>query len=564
MYPSQGRPFFTPCVRARDLSPKSGARGPTRKPPRVPSEHETANDELTRRIGRRRHGEVYRARAAGPMGFEKTLASSASCRTSRRTRSSWRCSSEAKLAAQLNHPNIIHIFDFGEAEGAYYIAMEYIDGPNLRALMRRAQSLPGRCRCRCARRSSRPRARGSPTRTSSGSADGRAAAPDPPGRQPGQHPAGAQRHREAGGLRHRQGGQPGPADARRHVKGKVPFSPSSCAASRSITASMCTRWAWCSTSWSPGRKPLRVPACSRVHAILYEPCAGGQPEAERPPPCSASSRARWPRIAEQRYGSCRALQADLEDFILSAGRTVGAYQLAQFIAQLFPLRRPDGLPRERLRRAQGSRRPLHGILADGAGEDAQGLPLPVKSLPLPPAEQQRSSPLPCHAAKTGLPASASRPAASKRSLTWLPGLIGVALLMAGGGYITKARTSLRPPPLPRRPCSPSPLLRAWRWRRLPARPGTPSGALPPLENPMPPALAPPWSLWSRSRSPQETPPRTERSANRRSSSQPGRSSQARAQPGDRQTGAARKPSTKDADTEILGQIEASGTAGDAR
>src|SRR5213594_4313241 len=35
---------------------------------------------------------------------------------------------EAQSAAGLNHPNIVSIFDRGQAEGTYYIAMEYLDG----------------------------------------------------------------------------------------------------------------------------------------------------------------------------------------------------------------------------------------------------------------------------------------------------------------------------------------------------------------------------------------------------------------------------------------------------
>jgi serine/threonine-protein kinase len=35
---------------------------------------------------------------------------------------------EAKLAAQLTHPNIVHIYDFGKVEHDYFIAMEYVDG----------------------------------------------------------------------------------------------------------------------------------------------------------------------------------------------------------------------------------------------------------------------------------------------------------------------------------------------------------------------------------------------------------------------------------------------------
>lgn len=38
---------------------------------------------------------------------------------------------EARLAALLQHPNIVQIFDYGKIDNAYFIAMEYIDGRNL-------------------------------------------------------------------------------------------------------------------------------------------------------------------------------------------------------------------------------------------------------------------------------------------------------------------------------------------------------------------------------------------------------------------------------------------------
>jgi serine/threonine protein kinase/Tfp pilus assembly protein PilF len=46
---------------------------------------------------------------------------------------------EAKLAAMLFHQNIVHIYDLGSMEGAYFIAMEYIHGKDLRILSRKAK-----------------------------------------------------------------------------------------------------------------------------------------------------------------------------------------------------------------------------------------------------------------------------------------------------------------------------------------------------------------------------------------------------------------------------------------
>lgn len=46
---------------------------------------------------------------------------------------------EAKLAAQLTHPNIAQIFDLGKAGNSYYIAMEYVNGRDLRTLLRKVR-----------------------------------------------------------------------------------------------------------------------------------------------------------------------------------------------------------------------------------------------------------------------------------------------------------------------------------------------------------------------------------------------------------------------------------------
>jgi tetratricopeptide (TPR) repeat protein len=51
---------------------------------------------------------------------------------------------EAKSAAQLNHPNIVTVYDAGEQDGSYYIAMEYVDGHTLKEIIKhRGRISPG-------------------------------------------------------------------------------------------------------------------------------------------------------------------------------------------------------------------------------------------------------------------------------------------------------------------------------------------------------------------------------------------------------------------------------------
>ena len=45
---------------------------------------------------------------------------------------------EARLAARLNHPNIVHTYEVGEQNGVYFIAMEYLEGQSLNKLLMEA------------------------------------------------------------------------------------------------------------------------------------------------------------------------------------------------------------------------------------------------------------------------------------------------------------------------------------------------------------------------------------------------------------------------------------------
>src|ERR1700683_5257020 len=51
---------------------------------------------------------------------------------------------EAQAAANLSHPNIVPVYDWGEDAGAYFIVMEYIDGRALSAVLRDPTPLPPR------------------------------------------------------------------------------------------------------------------------------------------------------------------------------------------------------------------------------------------------------------------------------------------------------------------------------------------------------------------------------------------------------------------------------------
>jgi serine/threonine protein kinase len=49
---------------------------------------------------------------------------------------------ESRLAASLDHPNIVPIYEAGEADGHLFIAMRYVPGSDLKALLTREGSLP--------------------------------------------------------------------------------------------------------------------------------------------------------------------------------------------------------------------------------------------------------------------------------------------------------------------------------------------------------------------------------------------------------------------------------------
>ncbi|HVT92240.1 MAG TPA: serine/threonine-protein kinase [Bryobacteraceae bacterium] len=49
---------------------------------------------------------------------------------------------EVRIARQVSHPNVCRVYDLGEADGRYFLSMEYVDGEDLGSLLRRIGRLP--------------------------------------------------------------------------------------------------------------------------------------------------------------------------------------------------------------------------------------------------------------------------------------------------------------------------------------------------------------------------------------------------------------------------------------
>jgi tetratricopeptide (TPR) repeat protein len=95
---------------------------------------------LLQKIAQGGMAELFLAKRRGVEGFEKTVAIKRIL-----PELSWNRDfvsmfiNEAKIAARLSHPNIVQIFDFGKIDSYYFIAMEYVHGENLRAILQRAE-----------------------------------------------------------------------------------------------------------------------------------------------------------------------------------------------------------------------------------------------------------------------------------------------------------------------------------------------------------------------------------------------------------------------------------------
>ncbi len=109
--------------------------------------------ELLRKLAIGGMGVVYLARQKGPVGFQKLLVVKRLLpHLSEDDEFIDMFLDEGRIAAHLNHPNIAQIYDLGDVDGQYYIAMEYVHGEAVGPLGARAQqrgiTIPLGLKCR--------------------------------------------------------------------------------------------------------------------------------------------------------------------------------------------------------------------------------------------------------------------------------------------------------------------------------------------------------------------------------------------------------------------------------
>jgi serine/threonine protein kinase len=92
-------------------------------------------------VGQGGMGEVYRAsdlKLGQPVALKFLPAA-----TAKNQQLLARFHTEVRIARQVSHPNVCRVYDIGEVDGFTFLSMEYVDGEDLRSLLRRIGRLPG-------------------------------------------------------------------------------------------------------------------------------------------------------------------------------------------------------------------------------------------------------------------------------------------------------------------------------------------------------------------------------------------------------------------------------------
>jgi eukaryotic-like serine/threonine-protein kinase len=94
---------------------------------------------LVERLGAGGMAVVYKAIVEGPKGFSRPFVIKRILPTFSRDESFVNMLlTEARLSAMLRHPGIVQVVELGEADGEFFLAMEYVEGHDLQTIMKRA------------------------------------------------------------------------------------------------------------------------------------------------------------------------------------------------------------------------------------------------------------------------------------------------------------------------------------------------------------------------------------------------------------------------------------------
>jgi len=96
---------------------------------------------LVRPMARGGMGELFLAAAGETGGFEKMCVVKKVLRSVEDQGVHRRFLDEAKVVVRLNHANLVQVFDAGRVDDEYYLAMELVEGKDLRAVWNRCAQL---------------------------------------------------------------------------------------------------------------------------------------------------------------------------------------------------------------------------------------------------------------------------------------------------------------------------------------------------------------------------------------------------------------------------------------
>ncbi len=126
------RPLAASSETTATLPPRAAAAVPAAPPVWHTGSH-FSRYEIDSKLATGGMAEVWRARLKGVRGFEKRIVLKTMLpQLAGRADLVDMFINEATLASAFNHPNVVHVFDFGQLEGRYFIAMEFVPGVTLR------------------------------------------------------------------------------------------------------------------------------------------------------------------------------------------------------------------------------------------------------------------------------------------------------------------------------------------------------------------------------------------------------------------------------------------------